>query len=404
MEVVKKRNPTGTCIVDTVMNIMNIHDIKSLQMNATLLELDMDSLMAAEIKQILERELDVIFTTRDIYSLTLEKLKELSSNKISDTTESKVKLTSGADPINLAMLLKNPANDCSREQKIIRMESKNNSKRYLACVLFIPGLENVAGCAWHEMAKLISIPTYALQLTSKLNTISTIPEIDDALAEKIKMEVFKQTEFFYLVGYSFGAFVTLELARILEESGMSGHVILIDGAPEFLKKLAVKQVGENYNDKSLQLILLAEIIRAIIPGDNVGILNTIKECSTWQSRVEKIVQLTKERSVLSEKCVRQLINSVFNRINISLDIDLEKITPIKSPITLIRPTEVSVIKIDEDYGLRKCTEGRVSLKVIEGNHMTMLENPKLIEIINEMDPFLESNMQFQKYISTKFDE
>ena len=179
---------------------------------------------------------------------------------------------------------------------------------------------------------------------------------------------------------------------------MKGHVVLVDGAPAFLKKLAVDQMTTNFTDESVQIILLAGILRTIFPEENLDVARVIREFPTWDERVNQILELSKDQHLYSQDYLRKMTNALFFRIKMALDFDLDNVIPIKSPITLIRPSEVSVVDIDEDYGLSKYTTGSVSLKFIEGNHITMLENHKLTQIINESDPALESNRSFNKHM------
>lgn len=48
-------------------------------MDSSLVDLGLDSLMGVEVRQILEREHDLVVSLRDIRQLTLRKLQELSS-------------------------------------------------------------------------------------------------------------------------------------------------------------------------------------------------------------------------------------------------------------------------------------------------------------------------------------
>jgi fatty acid synthase, animal type len=372
-------------IFDSIMNILAFPNEKPVDMNKTLSELGMDSIMICEIKQTLERELESNLTTTNLYSLTLNELQELVSAKKNNSSEDKLKLASKESSVTVAMLLKNLNDEGEMgEQTLVRLDSANNHEQYSSCVLLMPGLD-LASSVWYKIASSLSIPTFFLQLPSALDKIL-----------EYTIEIFKQTEFFYLVGYSFGAIKTLELARKLEATGIDGHVMLIDGAPKFLKKFANNQIGEDCTDECIQLNLFAEIIRLILPEDNPKvIMKTMTACSTWPARIEKIVELSKDKGLFSETYIRQNVSQLFNQIKGSLNIDLDDVVPIKSPITLIRPTEVCVVDIDEDYGLGKYTVGEFNLKIIEGNHMTMLRNPKLSELINEMDPFVESNRRFK---------
>ena len=98
--------------------------------------------------------------------------------------------------------------------------------------------------------------------------------------------------------------------------------------------------------------------------------------------------------------LRMMPKALFNRIKIALETDLDHPRPVQSPILLVRPTEVSVVDIEEDYDLSRYTDGNVSLKFVEGNHITMLDNPKLVQIIADSDPVLESDRCFQKYLQS----
>jgi fatty acid synthase len=58
-----------------------IRDLKTVSQHSTLAELGMDSMMAVEIKQSIEREFEVFLTAQEIRSLTFARLAELSVAK-----------------------------------------------------------------------------------------------------------------------------------------------------------------------------------------------------------------------------------------------------------------------------------------------------------------------------------
>lgn len=59
---------------------------------------------------------------------------------------------------------------------------------------------------------------------------------------------------------------------------------------------------------------------------------------------------------------------------------------------------VAVVDIHEDYELSEYTDGAINLKFIEGNHTTMLDNDKLLQIVKDSDPNQASNRDFSSYI------
>lgn len=56
-----------------------IRDLATVNLDSSLADLGLDSLMGVEVRQMLEREHDLVMSMRDIRQLTLRKLQELSS-------------------------------------------------------------------------------------------------------------------------------------------------------------------------------------------------------------------------------------------------------------------------------------------------------------------------------------
>lgn len=201
------------------------------------------------------------------------------------------------------------------------------------------------------------------------------------------MELHKNAKTFYLIGYSFGSMITLQLARIFEESGMKGKLVLIDGAPLFLKKLSIDHFKTDFSDETIQTMLIANSIQTVFHGDDGEILKLVLSKPTWDSRLDKLTEFTKEHNLYSDLYLRSILNALVNRIKLVLNLNIESFKPLKHTlITLIRPTEASVIDIDEDYGTNKLSEHKINMKFVEGNHITMLENHKLTGLINDLNP------------------
>lgn len=196
--------------------------------------------------------------------------------------------------------------------------------------------------------------------------------------------------------------ITFEIARALEEAGMKGYVVLIDGAPTFLKQLSYGHIGAQMNitDEMIQHMLIINILKNGFPEDSHDeIISALAENNTWTDKINCLVQFSSKLNLeYSENYLHNLVSSLFNRLKMVFDFDADNMKKIKSSITLIRPTEVAVVDIDEDYELSKYTEGSVDLKFVEGNHATMLDNPRLAQIINDVDPNLESDRSFKAYV------
>lgn len=69
--------------------------MKTISLHSTLAELGMDSMMAVEIKQTLEREFQVFLTPQDIRGMTFSKLQDLAAqteNEPAATAQGKIYL------------------------------------------------------------------------------------------------------------------------------------------------------------------------------------------------------------------------------------------------------------------------------------------------------------------------
>lgn len=190
---------------------------------------------------------------------------------------------------------------------------------------------------------------------------------------------------FYLIGYSFGSLITLKLANILEENGFRGQILLIDGAPMFVNRLAADQLPIDSTDEFIQTVLLSTIVPTVFPQDNGEFTKVILSLTTWKSRINKLIELSKNQKLYSDNYIREMSNALFNRIIIILNIDLNSFKTLNNtPISFVRPLQASIVDIDEDYGLSKYSKQEINLKFVEGNHMSMLDNSNLTDFINEL--------------------
>ncbi len=168
-------------IIETVMHIMNIKDIKSISMDTTLSELGMDSLMAVEIKQTLEREFELFLSPQDLRALTFMKLLEFANSKETSDEKVKLKLANDNVPTGFAILLRNLGDEVNSDKKILRLKSLDNSDDTKNCTVLVPGLECVAGNAWYKLAESLNSPSYILQVGPRNAHMLCLKDMKDYL-------------------------------------------------------------------------------------------------------------------------------------------------------------------------------------------------------------------------------
>lgn len=194
MVVAEKRVGSGgkDNIIESVLHIMGIRDIKSISMTATLSEVGMDSLMAVEIKQTLEREFEIFLTPQDLRSLTFAKLQEFADSQTKEGTDNvKLKLASENKMDVFHQMLRNMGDEASSEKMLLRLQSKCLSEKLNSCLLIVPGIEGVAGTTWHTMAASLNLPTFVLQLQQTIDAKS-VPEIAQKVIEVCNRKIRKK--------------------------------------------------------------------------------------------------------------------------------------------------------------------------------------------------------------------
>lgn len=360
------------------MNIMSIRDIKSLSMETTLSELGMDSLMTVEIQQTLEREYDLVIPAQELRSMTLSQLVKCANNK--ETLDpSKLKAINEKIPTGIAMMLRNLGDETNSDKTILKLESATHETEVK--VLIIPGLEGMAGQAWYKIAETLTCPVYVLQCRSTWLS-SNLDSIYDAVIGDV-LELFANDSKFIVFGYSFGSLLSIRITKALESQGKTGKIILLDGSPKFIRTLANEHLPENFTDETIQSLVLANTITTMFPEDANEKVFTVLSEKSWDGRLLKLIEVSKDKKIYSNEYGIMIMNAFVNRMKLSLSLDIEKF-PVNetTPVTLVRPSELSILDIDEDYGLSSYFKAKIEIKFLEGNHMTILENPKLSVIIN----------------------
>lgn len=207
-----------------------------------------------------------------------------------------------------------------------------------------------------------------------------------------------------MVGYSFGTSIAIECARILEAFGKKGLVMCIDGSPIFLKKMIQKFIkSEEATDEKIQLEIISQTMQTVFPEESLdNIRRKMEQIETWDKKLEKMVEFIKVAQLeIETDYFTTLCSGIYNRTIAAHHSQTDNIVKIKSPIVLVRPTDALISDIDEDYEMPRFTEGLVTLKFIDGDHQSILANPKLIDIINEMDPNLNSRKDFMNIFVKK---
>lgn len=73
---------------------------------------------------------------------------------------------------------------------------------------------------------------------------------------------------FFLVAHSYGCAIALELAALLEEDGLIGTLILIDGSPDGLAETAKQQFG-NKVGPDFEVNVIKSVLPYLVPTEAI---------------------------------------------------------------------------------------------------------------------------------------
>ncbi|KAJ4436151.1 hypothetical protein ANN_18781 [Periplaneta americana] len=133
-----------------------VRDLKSINVHSTLSELGMDSLMAVEVKQAIERECETFLTTQEVHNLTFAHLIEINAaieeGHATETLPCEVPVTFNRDSNESLHLLQRVIGDeVTAAQHLVRLQSATGTQSDIeeevkaGPVLFmVPGVEGMA--------------------------------------------------------------------------------------------------------------------------------------------------------------------------------------------------------------------------------------------------------------------
>lgn len=201
------------------------------------------------------------------------------------------------------------------------------------------------------------------------------------------MESFSDKKRFVLIGHSFGAVLAIKLAKLLEQNGLTGKVVCVDGAVALFKQgMQTHMPKLETLDESIQQFILTQLVFEILP--NLGldeIRKVFTDKKTYEDRADVFIDMI-PKSEYSKEYLKNFGYGLSNRLRMILNDDdkCKSDERIQSNITLIRPKIDSVPDIENSYNLKQYTDGQVDVTFVEGNHLSMMENSELYSIINSI--------------------
>ncbi|XP_052739213.1 fatty acid synthase [Bicyclus anynana] len=325
---------------DLVQQLANLADFPILDgtiQDVTLEELGMDLSKCQIIRAYLRDVYNILFDASNIPSLTVNMIWELAGNEKKEVlteTENLKTILSHIDQDELLATTEMVFLPTLSTNSATRADEFDVGKKYL-CI--VPGVEGLH-LRFRELCERLKLPALVLQPNID-KPHESIQEIAKRYAE-ILLKKTKLKKNFYLLGYESGVLVALEMAAILEDSGLTGTIYCIGGAPKEVLDMFDKSLSKFKTEESLQVALANHMFQLFV-NDNEGLPaedleNELNNISTWNEKVSFCGQKLLGRINHSIQYAQEYIKAGYERIRQVRRYHLEP-RPLRSLLISIRP-------------------------------------------------------------------
>lgn len=379
--IIAARNETKRKKIDLltiISNILSIDKDKPMTLETPLGKLGIDSLTTVEIQHILERDYETTISPGLLRNLTIKQIQERID---SDTSEEAMMYD--VSIVNDLNLLQQTFND-ERSLDVVILKANSVEDENLPKALIIPGIIGSTAEVYFDLAKKLKYPTYIILLHKTAECVKLDDMIDKLKDDVLKL--FASSSSFILISQSFGSSVCLKFASILEVNGKVGHVVSIDGSPAWSLQLVKQLQNENVIDRgNIEEWTLKFFIKIALMGEAKAVMKQVFTRDTWDSRIEALYEFVKTRYSFSFEYMKTyILNAIINRVGMIIEFENVNFPVLQhTKITLLRASEVTVRNLNNDFDLEKQTLQPLTNKVLEGSHITIIENPELPKIVNK---------------------
>ncbi|XP_052738834.1 fatty acid synthase-like [Bicyclus anynana] len=302
--------------------------------DVTLEELGMDPSKSHIVRAYLRDLHNVSLDESDIPSLTIKKIGELAGNEEKEVfieTEDLKTFLTHIDSDELLATTEIVFLPTLATSSATRADEFDVKETYL-CI--VPGVEGLH-VRFRELCERIKVPALVLQ-----PGVDKPQETIQEIAQRYTKILLKKTQLkkrFYFLGYESGVLVALEMAAILEDSGLNGTIFCIGGAPQEVLEKFDEKLAKFETEESLQSAVASHMFKLLVNGDSPENLDIdLKSIPTWKEKVSFCVQMLLGRIDHSIQYAKEIIEAVYERI-VQVRRYQSQPRPLRSLLVTIRP-------------------------------------------------------------------
>jgi acyl transferase domain-containing protein/NADPH:quinone reductase-like Zn-dependent oxidoreductase/thioesterase domain-containing protein/acyl carrier protein len=397
---VRQQQNEKRVLVEMIANIMGIKDMKQWRNEKlTLVEMGLDSLMTVEIKQVLEQVFNMPLNNREIQQLTLEKLRLIQQSLEQQTPIVQQQIIQQQQMIDQNNNTTTTVNYLMPQRIIERLNQVEMVQQQVPVFVIHPieGHVNMLK-SW---AKHMKYPVFGVQYTQEAAQYESVEQLADFYCQQIEKELIKQQTMsssvtcprVHLCGYSFGASVAYEMA--IQRPQLFTSLSLLDGSHSYvstqINTYKTKFNLENQSETEAEALFTFVQQYAQIQSRKEFIESLIM-LPTFEQRVIYAIREVLSKSTCHYDAVdlEQAARSFVTRIFISYKYQ---------PTQALRMGQVLLVKcqqrtntvqqqLGEDYGLGQVYNGRVQIRVIDGDHRSFLEGNNGFQVASLLNEYL----------------
>ncbi|XP_049519265.1 fatty acid synthase-like isoform X6 [Dermacentor silvarum] len=355
-----------------VARILGISDPSSLNPDVTLSEHGMDSLMAVEVMQTLERDFDLVLSTQQIRQLTINELRTLNdtgcaSNVASRNTNTTRKEKDFVDLSNSPRLML--FDKAVHENFVVEMNGLGGSSP----VFFLHPIEGHVR-ALTELAGYLPVRAVGLQRTTDV----PLRSITEMASTYLKAMLTTQPSGpYHMVGYSYGATVALEVALQLQASGAAvGSLTFLDGAPQYVRVVAGyrRDLLDQETEEQDTNILCAYLMQ-YVDADFTEVRDKLSQCKNFDTKLDVAINILLKAFGDEQPSREDLAISMSTfRDCLKAGSTYEPEAKFSGNVVLVKASQARDMarRLPPDYGLSECCDGEVDVRVVDGTHESFI--------------------------------
>ncbi|XP_063894600.1 fatty acid synthase [Helicoverpa armigera] len=363
--------------LEKVAKIIGVQHIDDIDENLTLERLNVNDIGLLEIKQLLHKVYDMIISTEKLAQLDIASLKNFTIVKRHNT-----KFDAGLG----AFYTYTDEDECKATEPMVLMPTKlsNGSEEEQELdpnetyLILVPGFEGHHQI-FTRVSERLKVQAMAFQLGPDMADDNIQKMAGNIL--KFMKKRFKLKSNFYLLGYSFGVNVALELAALLEKEGRVGTVYCLDSSPDALRVQLDAYIGHS-TDSELQNSIAEHMYRLMTGTDSEELKKDLEESETWSEKIKACVRRLRGLASYSNQYKTSILQAAYRRIMEARQ--YEPNLKLQSELILIKGIPHPKAKpLPEDYNLSKYTTKPVKVFQIESDHASAPYDCRVSNIVNK---------------------